>query len=106
MTSSNLMSAESLPGVCEIHRFGPAGAPANLLIELPHGATERRHYDAVAALLQSPLPESLEQFFHVNTDFGVPEMAFEIAARWTGAARKAHTMGVVVVRALVPRTFI
>ncbi|MEO7794914.1 MAG: hypothetical protein ABIV06_09095 [Thermoanaerobaculia bacterium] len=106
MTSPNLMSAESLPGVCEIHRFGPAGAPANLLIELPHGATERSHYDSVAAQLGSALPLNLEEFFHVNTDFGVPEMAFEIAARLTGAARKAHTMGVVIVRALVPRTFI
>jgi len=95
-----------LAGVCEIHRFAvTAGAPG-LLIELPHGATQRAHYDAVAAQLASPLPARLEQFFHVNTDFGAPELAFEVAARIAGAKRKARTRGVVVVRALVPRTFI
>ncbi|MEO8197247.1 MAG: N-formylglutamate amidohydrolase [Thermoanaerobaculia bacterium] len=95
-----------LEGVCEVHRFGPPDAPAAFLIELPHGATERAHYDAVAAQLQSSLPARLEQFFHVNTDFGVPELAFELAARLAGAAREAPVRGVVVVRALVPRTFI
>jgi hypothetical protein len=96
---------ESIEGVCEVFRFGEDG-PADLLIELPHGATERVHYDAVAARLASPLPARLEQFFHVNTDFGVPELAREVAARLTGPARKASVKGVVVVRALVPRTFI
>lgn len=76
------------------------------MIELPHGATQRAHYDAVAARLESPLPAGLEQFFHVNTDFGAPELAFEVAAQLTGSARKAPVRGVVVVRALVPRTFI
>ena len=98
--------ATALAGVCEIHRYGnPAGDPG-LLIELPHGATERTHYDAVAARLESQLPARLEQFFHVNTDFGVPELASAIAARLAGAARKAPVEGVVVVRALVPRTLI
>ena len=95
-----------LEGVCEVHRFGDPACAASLLIELPHGATERAHYDAVASRLHSPLPARLEQFFHVNTDFGVPELAGEIAARVAAAARKAPVMGVVVVRALVPRTFI
>lgn len=96
---------ESIESVCEVFRFGREG-PADLLIELPHGATERTHYDAVAARLESPLPARLEEFFHVNTDFGVPELAREVAARLTGSARKASVKGVVVVRALVPRTFI
>jgi hypothetical protein len=96
----------TIAGVCEIHRFGDPAAGSRLLLEVPHGATERAHYDAVAAKLQSPLPQKLEEFFHVNTDFGVPEMAFELARLLTGQARKARTMGVVVVRALVPRTFI
>lgn len=95
-----------LAGVCEIHRFGDPAAAPSLLIELPHGATERAQYDAVAAQLRSPLPARLEQFFHVNTDFGVPELAYELATRLTGGARKASVKGVVVVRALVPRTFI
>lgn len=96
---------QSIDGVCDVFRFGGSG-PASLLIELPHGATERAHFDAVAARLESPLPARLEQFFHVNTDFGAPELAFEVAARLTGSARKASGTGVVVVRALVPRTFI
>ncbi len=100
-------ASESIAGVCEVHRFGRrAGEPARLLIELPHGATARAHYNAVAARLESPLPARLEQFFHVNTDFGVPELALEVAARVEGLARKARTIGVVVVRALMPRTFI
>ena len=96
----------ALAGVCEIHRYGDPSEGPDLLIELPHGATERAHYDAVAAQLQSPLPARLEQFFHVNTDFGVPELAGEVATRLTGGARIASVKGVVVVRALVPRTFI
>lgn len=95
-----------LSGVCEIHRFSGAGGAPALLIEVPHGATERAHYDAVAARLASPLPARLEQFFHVNTDFGAPELALEVAARLTDSARTASPKGVVVVRALVPRTFI
>lgn len=96
---------QSIDGVCNVFRYGEPGSTA-LLIELPHGATERAHYDALAARLESPLPAGLEQFFHVNTDFGVPELASELAARLTGGARKAPVKGVVVVRALVPRTFI
>lgn len=95
----------SIAGVCEIFRRGGEGPPA-LLIELPHGATERAHYDALAARLESPLPARLEQFFHVNTDFGVPELGARVAALVTGGGRKAPVNGVVVVRALVPRTFI
>lgn len=95
-----------LAGVCEVLRFGDPAGSAGLLIELPHGATERAHYDALAARLASPLPGGLEQFFHVNTDFGVPELAAEIAARLVSAPRKASAKGVVVARALVPRTFI
>ncbi len=104
-SESPTRAAESVPGVCEVLRFGDTG-PAGLLIELPHGATERAHYDAIAGQLQTPLPARLEQFFHANTDFGVPELALEVAARVTSGMRKARTRGVVVVRALVPRTFI
>ena len=96
----------TLAGVCEVHRYGRDAQAPSLLIELPHGATERAHYDAIAAQLASPLPARLEQFFHVDTDFGVPELAREVAARLTGSARKTSARGVLVVRALVPRTFI
>jgi len=96
----------SREGICEVHRFGPLESPAGLLVEVPHGATARAHYDAIAARLESPLPARLEQFFHVNTDFGAPELALRVAALVAAAPRKALTRGVVVVRALVPRTFI
>ena len=96
----------TLAGVCEVHRYGRDAPAPSLLIELPHGATERAHYDAVAARLASPLPARLEQFFHVNTDFGVPELAARVAELLTTGTRKDRTMGIVVVRALVPRTFI
>lgn len=98
-------TAESVEGVVDVFRCGTAG-PAGLLIEVPHGATERAHYDAVATRLQSPLAARLEQFFHVNTDFGAPEVALGVAALVEASTRKARTRGVVVIRALVPRTFI
>ena len=96
----------TLAGVCEVHRYGRDVQAPSLLIELPHGATERAHYDAVAARLESPLPARLEQFFHVNTDFAVPELAARVAELLTTGTRNDRTMGIVVVRALVPRTFI
>ncbi len=102
---SPVRAAESIARVLEVYRFGADG-PAGLLIEVPHGATERAHFDAVAARLESPLPAGLEQFFHVNTDFAAPEVALRVAVLVAGASRKARTRGVVVVRALVPRTFI
>jgi hypothetical protein len=93
-----------LAGVAEVHRIGDG--PPGLLIEVPHGATLRSHYDAVASRLSSPLPARLEKFFFVNTDFGAPEIALRAAELAATATRKARTRGVVVVRALVPRTFV
>lgn len=96
--------SNTIPGVAEIFRFG--GEPPQLLIEIPHGATELAHYEALAARLESPLPERLEHFFHVNTDFGAPEVALRAASLIASFSRKARTRGVVVFRALVPRTFV
>jgi hypothetical protein len=95
---------ELIPGVAEIHRFGDG--PARLLLEVPHGATERAHYDAVADWIESPLPPDLEKFFHVNTDFAAPEIALRVASVLSASKKKARPRGVVVVRALVPRTFV
>ena len=36
----------SLPDVCEVLRDGPADGPAEFLIELPHGATQKAHFAA------------------------------------------------------------
>ena len=67
---------------------------------MPHGATERRHFDALAARLVGPLPERLHDFFHVNTDEGAPELAAAIARR-LGARH-----GVLLLRSTLPRTLV
>ena len=104
MSAAPEASVDVVEGVAEIHRFG--GGPARLLLETPHGATERSHYDSVASRLESPLPARLEQFFFVNTDFAAPDIAARVASLLTASKGKARARGVVVVRALVPRTFV
>ncbi|MFT3712087.1 MAG: N-formylglutamate amidohydrolase [Archangium sp.] len=91
----------SIEGVVEIEVFRSMEHRYWLLIEIPHGATRRSEYDAVARKLKSPLPAQLEHFFYVNTDIGTPE-----GARWIGKTLGAHRVNVVVARCLVPRTFI
>ena len=89
-------------GVLELRVFRPARPPKGwLLIEVPHGATRKAEYDAVAERLQGALPAQLEHFFFVNTDIGTPE-----GAQWLGERLSAEGYGVVVARCLVPRTFI
>jgi predicted N-formylglutamate amidohydrolase len=100
------MSIKSIPGVVEtVHLRGsraPEG-PARLLIELPHGATETAHYQATRSVLKGPFPEGLSDFFHVNTDIGTPELARAVAAE---LIERDPTFSVLIVRALIPRTFI
>jgi hypothetical protein len=91
----------SVPGVCEVLRQGPGDRPADFLIELPHGATEGAHFDAVRAKLYGDYPVDLREFFFVNTDVGAPECARKIAGRLAGDGRS-----VLILRGLVPRTFI
>ena len=92
----------SIDGVAEVSVFEPAGAPKGfVLIEVPHGATRRGDYDAVAARMKSRLPSQLEHFFFVNTDVGAPE-----GALWLGPHLAEAGLTVVVVRCLIPRTFI
>ncbi len=91
----------SIPEVCEVLREGPGDRPADFLIELPHGATEGAHFDALRAKLHGDYPADLKQFFFVNTDVGAPECAREIAGRLAGSGRS-----VLILRGLVPRTFI
>jgi len=73
----------------------------DLLIELPHGATRGAHFDALRAKLVGVYPQDLKEFFFVNTDVGAPECAAEIARRLA-----AGGASVLVVRCLIPRTFI
>jgi len=98
----------SIPGICEVELVGGgagmSGRPADLLIELPHGATRRTHYDAVRQRLASELPKGLEQFFFVNTDVGTPELARATARRLADGADGG--LAVLIVRSLIPRTFI
>ena len=60
-------------------------APADWLIEIPHGATRRAHFEALAPQLKSALPDGLIDFFFVNTDAGAPELAFALAERLVAA---------------------
>ena len=85
---------------------GDAAAPdaaPDLLIEVPHGATDTADYNRLAARLTSPLPDALIDFFHVNTDAGAPELAIAIA-RTLVADDPRRT--VEIVRCRIPRTFI
>lgn len=96
------LASPDLSPVLTTARFGPAtGAPPDLLIEIPHGATERAHYDAVRSQLRGPLPADLEAFFHVNTDVGAPELGAAIGRELAAAGRST-----LLVRCLVPRTFV
>lgn len=86
--------------VSEPERFGPPGA-AELLIEVPHGATGSADFERLRERLRGPLPAGLATFFHVNTDEGAPELARRVAVRLARAGRR-----VLVLRCRVPRTFI
>ncbi len=98
--------AASIPGVVDlhVHRGSRAASDrADLVIEIPHGATETVDYTRVAAQLTSPLPANLVDFFHVNTDAGAPELAVAIAQQLVAAE---PTRTVAIARCRIPRTFI
>ncbi len=103
-------SLRSIPGVCDLTWLRPRGerghrdeGPPRLLIEIPHGATERSDYETFAAQLRSSLPADLEEFFFVNTDIGAPECAIKIAEE---LAATGKPLGVLIIRSRIPRTFI
>lgn len=95
------------PGVAHVERWRGADASPDttpsLLVEVPHGADERAHYDALRTRLVGALPVDLHEFFHANTDIGAWQYGRAVAARLI-AARPA--MNVLLVRSLIPRTFI
>lgn len=93
---------ESIAGIAEVTRVGD-GEPS-LLIEVPHGATQKRHYDALRAQLKGPsFPDDLIDFFFVNTDVGAPEGALALAR----AVMKAEpSRSALVIRCELPRTFV
>jgi predicted N-formylglutamate amidohydrolase len=97
----------SVGGIADIVVLRGAGArldaPLDLVIEIPHGATQTEDFTSLAAQLTSPLPEGLVDFFHVNTDAGAPELG-SATARHLVAAAPARS--VAIVRCRIPRTFI
>ncbi len=97
----------SVPDVCEVEVFGDLRLAPELLVEIPHGATLRRHFDAIRARLVGRFPDDLPSFFFVNTDVGAPECAAEVARLVVepepGAAPGLRC--VMVLRCLIPRTF-
>ena len=96
----------SIPGVVDIDVVRGAHAtrePPDLVIEIPHGATETVDYTRFAAQLTSRLPANLVDFFHVNTDIGAPELATSIAAQ---LVLVEPTRVVAILRSRIPRTFI
>ena len=97
-----------IPDVCERElvrgRGSKPGTPPDLLIEVPHGATGQRHYEALRRRLATPLPESLIDYFFVNTDVGAPECARALAQRITESV-DGLSRSVVILRSLIPRTF-
>lgn len=95
----------SIPDLVDVLlvRGARAGADPDLVIEIPHGATQTADYTRVAAQLTSPLPAGLVDFFHVNTDAGAPELAEATAARLVAAD---PTRTVAILRCRLPRTFL
>jgi hypothetical protein len=87
----------------ELVRGAEAGPAPDLLVEIPHGATRTADFRAVEALLRSPLPPSLVDFFHVNTDAGAPELGLAVARRLV-ADQPARSAA--ILRCRIPRTFI
>lgn len=89
--------------IAEVHHLGDPAAAPELVVEVPHGADARVHYDRLAARLRGPFPEDLHAFFHVNTDVGAWPLGVAVAeALLTGGAIRAA----VLIRSLIPRTFV
>jgi hypothetical protein len=110
MAPSTAMTAatiDSIEGLVHVERLAGTSADLDaapdLLVEVPHGACRRAHYDAVRSTMRGPLPDDLHVFFHVNTDVGAWDYGRRVAERVVQAhpGRQAW-----VVRCLLPRTFI
>lgn len=80
----------------------PDAAP-DLLVEVPHGADQRSHYDRLRERLRGPLPTDLHVFFHVNTDVAAWDYGRATAEALVAAAPQRS---VLLVRSLIPRTFV
>jgi hypothetical protein len=94
-------------GVCDVdHVRGAAAdtaAPPDLVLEVPHGATRSAHFTKLRTELRGEYAADLHDFFCVNTDVGAPELAHAIA---TAVVRERPRRSAVIVRCLLPRTFV
>ncbi|MCA9699196.1 MAG: hypothetical protein KC431_16855 [Myxococcales bacterium] len=97
----------SIADVVEVEFLRGARADASrtpdLLIEIPHGADERRHYDRLRGRLRGDLPADLHLFFHLNTDVGAWAYGRATAQALLVAAPERS---VLLLRSLIPRTFV
>jgi len=74
-----------------------------LLVEVPHGADERQHYDRLQARMKGSLPADLHAYFHINTDVGAWACGRAVALR---LVEERPDRSVLILRSLIPRTFI
>jgi hypothetical protein len=97
----------SVEDVVDVELLRGAGAEPDavpdLLIEVPHGADERRHYDALRSRLVGDLPDELHLFFHLNTDVGAHAYGRATARLLLESAPRRS---VLILRSLIPRTFV
>lgn len=96
----------SVPDVCDVTFVRGARAKAaapDLLLEVPHGATRTEHFDRLRGALRGDYPADLQDFFHVNTDVGAPEVALRAAEQVVAAMPERSA---VVLRSSIPRTFV
>lgn len=102
-----MISIQSIPNVADVHIIAgeqpdASVAPA-LLVEVPHGADRHLHYEALRRRLRGPLPDRLERFFFANTDVGAWQYGCRVAELFVAERPDKRAL---VVRCLVPRTFI
>lgn len=98
---------ESIEGVVDVEILrGPEADPTatpGFLVEVPHGADRRHHYDALRARLSDALPAELEVFFCMNTDVGAWAYGRATAERLIASD---PTRSALLLRSRIPRTFI
>lgn len=84
-------------------RDAPEETLPDLLVEVPHGADERAHYDLWRQRLKGDLPDDLDAFFHINTDVGAWAYGRRTAEL---VLERSPSRAALLVRSLLPRTFI
>ena len=100
------MAWKSIAGVVDVEILEgreARDAHPTLLVEVPHGADLRHHYDALASRLLGAMPADLHEFFHVNTDVGAWALGRRIAERMLAADPRRSAL---ILRCQLPRTFV